>query len=201
MYILWACIPCSILSYYLWVAFSLPPTMAFFKSLAILLLLVFSAKLCIGEDYKDCSTNKSTLLKALFDTADNLFQLDTAFASPGEDDHTSRYIKVIYSFADKDGNFDNKCTVTYIWAIGAFLLIHPPEIFQYTSLYFSTPANDQDNIILKLPYNCRGLINNIITDTCICYRANKKSSKRLLVVTNQVNSREIYFQAPTAHTK
>ena len=153
------------------------------KFLAILLLLIFSAKFCISE-YENCSTDKLTLLRALYKTEDNLYQLDRAFASPGESDLMSRYIKVNYLFADESGSFDDDCTVTYIWAIGAFLLIHPPDMFQYTSLYFITPANDVDTVTLKLPYQCRELIND--TTTCSCYHDD--SSKPLLVFTNQVIS-------------
>ena len=155
--------------------------MDFFKSLAILLLLIFSVKFCIGEDYGNCSTDKSTLLRALYNFEDNLYQLDTAFASPGEGDHISRYINVNYQFADVNGNYTDNCTVKYIWAIGGFLLIHPPDIFQFTSLYFSTPANNEEKITLKLPYDCRDL-----TDYCICHHADDSRSKPLLVLTNQV---------------
>ena len=140
-------------------------------------------RFCASE-YENCSTDKLTLLKALYKTKDNLYQLDRAFAPPGKGDRTSRYIRVHYSFANENEEFDDSCCVTYIWAIGGFLLIHSPEIFQYTSLYFSTPANDEYDVYLKLPFHCRGLIND--TTSCSCYHVNVNSSEPLLVFTNQV---------------
>ena len=119
--------------------------MALFRFGVTLSLLILSAKFCTGqaeEDYGECSTKKSVLLQALYNTSDNLYELERAFAPPQPGEISSRYIKIVYSFADLEGNYGD-CTVKYIWAIGGFYLIQPPKIFTYTSLLFSTPANNR----------------------------------------------------------
>ena len=163
------------------------------KFCVILLLLIFSSKLCTSqaEDYEECSTRKSVLLKALYSTSDNQYELERAFAPPKPGETTSRYIRITYSFADEDGNYGD-CEVKYIWAIGGFFLIQPPHIFSLTSLLFSIPANNRSSITLKLPYHCRGLIYDdynmsMSGDVCTCYNASDPMSEPLLIFTNQVN--------------
>ena len=167
--------------------------MALTQFVTISLLLIFSTKFCISqaeENYEECSTKKSVLLKALYNISDNQYELERGFAPPTPGETTPRYIKVIYSFADEDGNYGD-CEVKYIWAIGGFFLIQPPHIFAYTSLLFSIPANKRDIVTVKLPYHCRGLIYedynmSIIDDACTCYNASDHRSEPLLVFTNQV---------------
>ena len=155
----------------------------------IISLLILSAKFCTGqaeEDYGECSTKKLVLLQALYNTSDNLYELERAFTSPQPGEISSRFIKITYSFANLDGKYDD-CNVTYIWAIGGFYLIQPPQIFMFTSLLFSTPANSRENIALKLPYHCRKLINSI-NDECTCYSAEDRRSEPMIVLTNQVSN-------------
>ena len=174
------------------------------KFCAILLLLIFSAKFCASqgeEDYKECSTKKSVLLKALYSTSDNQYELERAFAPPKPGVTTSRYIKVIYSFADKDGHYGD-CNVKYTWAIGGFFLIQPPQIFELTSLLFSIPGSNRSSITLELPYHCRGLINSTSNSSvtgdsvCTCYSAGDPMSEPLLIFTNQVNENIHSGKAP-----
>ena len=175
------------------------------KFCAILLLLIFSAKFCTSqgeEDFEECSTKKSVLLKALYSTSDNQYELERAFAPPKPGVTTSRYIKVIYSFADEDGHYGD-CNVKYTWAIGGFFLIQPPQIFELTSLLFSIPGSNRSSITLKLPYHCRGLINSTSNssvtgdDACTCYSAGDPMSEPLLVFTNQVDENIHWDKAPS----
>ena len=111
--------------------------------------------------YAECGTKKSVLLQALFETGDNMFQLGSVFFPARQS--TSRYIQVNYFF-----NGTN-CNVTYYWALGAFLLVQPPTIFQFTSLLFSTPANNLTNLNLTLPRECLSLVDyNEDNDSCKC---------------------------------
>ena len=111
--------------------------------------------------YAECGTKKSVLLQALFETGDNMFQLGSVFFPARQS--TSRYIQVNYFF-----NGTN-CNVTYYWALGAFLLVQPPTIFQFTSLLFRTPANDLMSVDLTLPRECLPLVDyNEDNDSCNC---------------------------------
>ena len=107
--------------------------------------------------YEECGTKKSVLLQALFETGDNMFKLGNVFFPARQS--TSRYIKVNYHFNGTD------CDVTYFWALGGFLLIQPPTIFQFTSLLFSTPANNLESVNLILPRECLPLVGD---DDCTC---------------------------------
>ncbi len=129
------------------------------------LLLLGLLTLCAYAQYEDCTTKLSVLEKALYETDSNERSLNAAFFPPRQE--TSRYIKVTYRFLmdDNDGFFDS-CNVSYIWTIGGFLLIQPPSIFKFTSLLFSTPANDLNELTLTLPTQCRELAG--IGDTCSC---------------------------------
>lgn len=73
----------------------------------------------------------------------------------------------------------NKCNVTYIWAVGGFLLVQPPKIFQLTSLYFSTPANNLTDLVIKLPEDCLPLLG----DSCSC---DNEDDTLLDIMTQQV---------------
>ena len=153
--------------------------MASFKYFVILILPLLQLVLSESEtNYSRCGTDKQVLLKALFETGRNLFELDEVFSPPN--DPTSRYIKVKYNFTAEDGSYKDNCTVTYIWAVGGFLLAQPPQIFRFTSLLFSTESNNLEFLNLMLPYACRSLIK--VTNPCTC----KKDKDDLKIFTKQV---------------
>ena len=54
----------------------------------------------IGAQYEDCARNKLTLLKALYETGDNLYELDKVFFP--QRSVTSRYVTVKYTFLDNN---------------------------------------------------------------------------------------------------
>jgi len=126
------------------------------------LLCVFVSFLVSG-DSRNCSTSLFELEKQLYEGLDNAIQLNQAFFPQLE--RTSRYIKVEYEF---EGSELENCTVTYYWAIGGFLLIQPPKVFQFTSLYFSYPANLVESITLRLPEECLPIVYNETTQMCSC---------------------------------
>lgn len=138
--------------------------MALFNSFVVLLLLQFACFSSAQEDYTDCHTQKSVLLKALFNIENNRNELDRVFFPARVE--TSRYIKVTYVFLESDGS-PGTCNVTYFWAIGGFLLMQPPSIFRLTSLLFNNPANDLMELSLMLPYECRKLIEED-NEVCMC---------------------------------
>lgn len=125
------------------------------------------------ENYTNCSTDIAVLERALF-RSDNIAELNRIFYPPRE--ASTRFIFVNYEFEHVN------CTVTYIWAIGGFLLMQPPKIFRLTSLYFSTPANELIDLKLKLPQDCWDLVRNSDSN-CSCVLSD---SSILDIVTQQV---------------
>ncbi len=120
-------------------------------ALVVILLVNLS-----GAQYEQCGTDELVLLKALFQTGDNLYRMGRAFFEAR--DETSRFIRVTYTFINTTTEIED-CDVTFKWALGGFLLVQPPSIFKFTSLLFSTPANDlePENLNLKLPLECKVL--------------------------------------------
>ncbi len=118
---------------------------------------------------------------ALFTKDSNEKRLNQAFFPPRK--ATSRYIRVDYVFntSELDKVDGDKCSVTYIWSIGGFLLVQPPSIFQLTSLMFNYPANDIENVVLELPLECIHVIN--ANRTCSCAHL---EDKKLDILTQQV---------------
>ncbi len=147
------------------------------------LLLWGLLALCVNAQYENCTVKLSVLEKALYETDSNERSLNKAFFPPRQE--TSRYITVTYRFLtdDKDGSYDD-CYVSYIWTIGGFLIIQPPNIFKFTSLLFSTPANDVDELTLTLPSQCRELAG--IGDKCSC-DSQKNHSLNLDILSQQVS--------------
>ena len=158
-----------------------PTRMRLLKSLAMLLLATTVVE-SVANEVNNC-TFLSELENALYNTAYNKRHLNEAFFPPKQ--LTSRYIVVNYNFTSEDGFYDESdmCNVTYIWSIGGFLFIEPPSIFRFLSLLFSFPANDQTDITLTLPHQCRGLV---ITKTNDCSCKNKGNIWEQL--TQQVNT-------------
>lgn len=130
-----------------------------FSGIAALLLVTTSA----GENktWPECPSDLAKLEDALYNyNPQNIINLNKIFYPPRES--PSRFIKVTYIFE----NYTN-CNITYIWAIGGFLLIQPPTIFQLTSLYFSSPANSLTDLDLWLPNDCQPLARNK-ENNCTC---------------------------------
>ena len=134
------------------------------------------------SNFSECSTQLDVLEDALFTTGDNIFELSRIFYPPSE--RTTRFIRVVYIFLDDEGE-ENGCNVTYFWAIGGFLLLQPPSLFRYNSLFFNYPNNDLTELDLKLPSACRPLIGaDMSVRECSC----ANSSERLNILTQQVCS-------------
>lgn len=151
-------------------------------SLAIL-VAISSAK--TQKDYNDCSTSLSTLEEALYETGDNKVQLNAYFFPPREE--FVPYAKIVYTFEDSNGTNPEpeteKCAVTYVWAVGGFLLIQPPSIFSYSSLFFfHTRSHNDFTLRLTLPNACRPLVEE--NGKCSC--ANKDNNP-LDILTQQVS--------------
>ena len=133
------------------------------------------------SSYEDCPTKFSTLELALYETGDNVFELNRVFYPPSM--MTSRFIRVNYTFLNEMGE-DDGCHVAYIWAIGVLLFYQPPQLFTYNSLYFNYPNNNLISINLKLPYECQQLIkSNDSNMKCSCVSA----SRKLDILTQQVS--------------
>jgi hypothetical protein len=131
-----------------------------------------------ATSFDDCATNLRTLEEALYESGNNLFELNRVFYPPSSP--TTRWIRVNYTFSDGDTELDD-CSVTYIWAVGKFLFQQPPTLFQVTSLFFYYPNNELVTLSLQLPIECIGLING--TDgECSCMN----DSHMLDILTQQV---------------
>ena len=107
------------------------------------------------SQYTDCSTNFSTLEKALFETRNNRFELISAFYPTR--DSVSPFVNVKYNISEAK---ENGCQ-NWIWTTSTFYLIESPDVFQFTSLLFVQPENKVHTLTLELPTNCFNL-----TDEC-----------------------------------
>ena len=147
----------------------------------VLMMHLLSTANCNNEtNFTNCDKDITVLERALY-SPENIKQLNRIFYPPRET--TSRFIMVNYEFENTKNEFvDYNCNVTYIWAVGGFLLMQPPKIFQLTSLYFSTPANELTNVTLKLPRDCWHLAHNGSNNcTCMC------ENNDLDIITQQVS--------------
>jgi hypothetical protein len=144
----------------------------------LIFIVLFGTASCtsasVAASFNDCATNLGTLEEALYESENNLFQLNQIFYPPSEP--TTIFIRVNYIFGDE-------CNVTYIWAIGAFLFLQPPTLFKYTSLFFYYPSNELTTLSLQLPNECMDLITeNEMDGNCSC----KNDSHMLNILTQQV---------------
>ena len=143
-----------------------------FKIAALFMFICF-----LGNTAQSCEINECNLLSelecALYHTDSNVLRLNQAFFPPRK--ATSRFIKVIYEFVN-----DN-CTVDFFWAIGGFLLMQPPRIYELTSLFFSYPANSLENLTITLPQACQHLVGG---NSCSC---DGTQNENLDIFTQQVN--------------
>ena len=146
---------------------------------------IISVATATNSTYQGCPTKFSILEHALYETGDNAFELNRVFYPPSA--RTSRFIRVKYTFLNEVGE-DDGCSIAYIWAIGILLFFQPPRLFTYNSLYFNYPNNNLTTINLKLPYECRPLINinksESDTKMCSCIL----DSHKLDILTQQVST-------------
>lgn len=134
-----------------------------------------------------CNTLNS-LADALFHTRDNIFRLAQVFYPPRE--LSTTYLQVRYNFENEDGEIEedengeiSDCSVTYLWALGGFLLIQPPSIFQFTSLFFYQKSGKRNSVTLTLPHDCRHLVNVSNSGSgCMC----NEEENVLDILTHQV---------------
>ena len=162
-----------------------------FHFVMVCTLLAITSKSAVAASYEDCATNIVTLQDALYDKDGyNSFQLEEVFYPPSVP--TSRFIRVIYSFFNENNELDD-CNVTFVWSTGEVLFVHPPATFKYTSLYFSYPNNNLEFLYIRLPYECRGLVNSSSDGECSC---GGESSTILQALTQQVSYFHSYSMAP-----
>ena len=118
----------------------------------------------------DCATSLSALENDLYCTSGNRLNLNRYFFPPREE--AVPFAKVTY-------HFEGGCNVTYLWAVGGFLLIQPPSIFAYTSLLFFHTRRRDFTLHLSLPQECTPLVNS----QCSC---ESKDNNPLDVLSQQV---------------
>ena len=136
-----------------------------------------------ATDYTNCHKSLIVLERALFETEGNLQNLSKIFFPPRK--LPTAFVRVNYHFLDELGDEmnENNCTVKYVWALGGFLLVQPPKVFRFTSLFFNNKVDDLNDLTLTLPFECREIVTNSSTETCSC----KDEDKNLLdVLTQQV---------------
>ena len=170
------CNPIKIISKTTQSNFSPSPEKMSFLALSVLIVL---------GSAKNCTTSLSELETRLYDGLYNQEELHRAFFPQHE--RTSRFIRVNYVF--EGSALESECTVSYFWAIGGFLLIQPPSVFRFTSLYFSYPANSIDSITLRLPEECLPLVYNEMAQNCSCA---KKGNTLLDILTHHVSLVQYY---------
>lgn len=135
-----------------------------------------------SHNYSGCSSSLSVLEDALYNTGTNKLKLNRYFYPPRQE--PVPYAKITFKFEDENGNLsdseDGKCEVTFVWAIGGFLLIQPPSVFTFTSLFFFHTRQNDFSLDLRLPYLCRPLVQEYEIENGTCTCANKDGGLDLL---------------------
>ena len=130
----------------------------------IILVLFTISESGVANENSSCNSLRSLAL-ALTSNDENMQKLTRVFYPPRQP--SAKIVKVTYYFEDEMGEHDD-CYVTYFWASGAFLLIQPLSIFQFTSLFFNhVVAGEETTLTITLPYACRYLVLDD-NNTCIC---------------------------------
>ena len=160
------------------------------KSCGVLLMITLVLGAASASDLdsnNSCDTLKS-LAHGLYNYTGNIENMTKVFFPPLQD--AGKFLRVKYHFLDQNDDSDN-CSVSYIWAEGGFLLIQPPLIFQFTSLFFNHIANNEYNphLDLKLPNACRHLVQvDNSTKNCSCKQNTSDGDYDLLdMLTHQVH--------------
>ena len=154
----------------------------------VVLLIVVS--ICSAESIIDddlpCDSILS-LAKALYNISGNLLNLTRIFYPPRQP--PVQFVRVKYTF-EKNETDDSECDVTYLWAKGGFLLIQPPSVFRFTSLFFNFDENAKYDLQLTLPSTCRPLVYiNSTSDNLNCSCHNQDEDLGILdMVTHQVRA-------------
>ena len=105
--------------------------------------------------YADCPDDFLVLQKALYGMKGNKYNLTKTFYPPRKP--STGFVQVNYYFEDEFGEKDEDCVAKFVWASGGFLLIQPPSVFRFTSLFFDNKYDDITSVDLTLPYECRPL--------------------------------------------
>ena len=152
----------------------------------ILLLVVLSssgAKVTATSNssaYIDCPNDFSVLEKALYEMKGNKVNLTKTFYLPQK--HPLEFVQIHYFFKDiKSGEYDD-CNVEFLWASEGFLLIQPPSIFRFSSLFFADAVDKNESIVITLPLECLPLLD----ETCSC--SNSSNDNLLVILTKQVST-------------
>ena len=126
-----------------------------------------------------------SLAEALYSFPDNVLELTRVFYPPRQP--PVQFLRITYLFnGTVDG--DNECNVTYFWAKGGFLLIQPPSVFRFTSLFFNFNENTNYDIQLQLPSTCIPLVYDKSSSSshCSCHREDDGKLGFLDMITHQV---------------
>ena len=103
------------------------------------LILLYSAQ----TDAQEC--NYEDLVTSLLQTKDNQYQLSRTFFPPVK--NPPEFVKVSYNFSESGD------TQEWYWSMSTSSFIHPPEILQFTSLFFAKPHQFYDSRVYILLFN------------------------------------------------
>ena len=156
----------------------------------IVVLMVVSIDSAAAEILTDddlpCDSILS-LAQALYNISGNFLNLTRIFYPPRQP--PVQFVRVKYTF-EKNETDDSECDVTYLWAKGGFLLIQPPSVFRFTSLFFNFDENENYDLQLTLPSTCRHLVYiNSTSNNLNCSCHNQDEDLGILdIVTHQVRA-------------
>ena len=161
--------------------------MIYFAILLFVMVSSSGAKATTRRDssiYADCPNDYYVLEKALFDMKGNKMNLTKTFYLPQK--HPLGFVHIYYFFKDiESGEYDD-CNVEFLWASGGFLLIQPPSVVRFSSLFFSDAVDDLEEVTITLPLECLPLV--FQNESCSCsYGSN---DNLLVLLTKQVCSLE-----------
>lgn len=133
---------------------------------------------CDQEDDVECSVCYPELLQQATHHDQNLLNLQTHFF-PSEDPQPS-FTTVIYHYDQENSTELSNETQEWLWATSSFFLHHPPHIFMFTSLFFSSTDLNYQTLHLNLSHDCYNASNSLMK-----------------LVTEKVSHKEITFLVPT----
>ena len=132
-------------------------------------LIVTSLMVC----YTSALNCNYTLLEmSLMNSKENKYELSRAFFPPV--DNPPEFITVKYHFLELDQN------QTWYWSVFTSGLIHPPEVLQYMSLFFSKPYAFYNGVVYLV-------LTDITSETANC----PDDLIKMQLLTQRVSSVEI----------
>ncbi len=114
---------------------------------------------CKANGGHACRTNFTKLLQQISGSDQNRQQLEQVFLHL---DHSPpSLVTVFYHYFEVNSTELSNGTEAWLWASSSFYFYHPPQVFQFSSLFFSDDTNPRrPSLHLNLSYDCYSVPEN-----------------------------------------